>query len=300
MWSLIKEVRGTVRQAVAPRKERSNDELRSHDERQQSLSASLAEVGDLLSGWWDTINKKTRSFLQDALGTSDGDAYDEPLPLLLRLTPEQREAMHVDEIIRGISEAVSVIAILSDRAQREARFLLSLSLEEQIAHTSDFLNCYDWWEKLVNRRLSSCQEILHHCQCPPESEEFHTICLLTQRIHSIREKCTQDMATIASRGRILRDERYDLVEKIPCGDQTNETPYKRHQMDKTDINEESINTINYHDEFKKEDILRHLTDKRIRKEGSKLTKTTNNNTNSTNTKGEARILVQKAEARRLG
>ncbi|RNC55937.1 Tb-291 membrane-associated protein-like [Trypanosoma cruzi] len=300
MWSLIKDVRGTVRQAVAPRKERSNEELRSHDERQQPLSSGLAGVGDFLSGWWDTINKKTKSFLQDALGTSDIDAYDEPLPLLLRLTPEQREAMHVDEIIREISEAVSVIAIRSDRVHREACFLLSLSLEEQIAHTSDFINCYDWWEKLVNRRLSSCQEILHHCQCPPESEESHTICLLTQRIHSIREKCTQDMATIASRGRILRDERYDFLEKIPCGDQTKETTYKRHQIKKTGITEESISRINQHDEFNKEDMLRQLTDKRIPKEGNKLRKTTNNHTNSTNTKDEAHIFFQEeAEARRL-
>ncbi|KAF8301699.1 hypothetical protein TcYC6_0051600 [Trypanosoma cruzi] len=300
MWSLIKDVRGTVRQAVAPRKERSNEELRSHDERQQPLSSGLAGVGDFLSGWWDTINKKTKSFLQDALGTSDIDAYDEPLPLLLRLTPEQREAMHVDEIIREISEAVSVIAIRSDRVHREACFLLSLSLEEQIAHTSDFINCYDWWEKLVNRRLSSCQEILHHCQCPPESEESHTICLLTQRIHSIREKCTQDMATIASRGRILRDERYDFLEKIPCGDQTKETTYKRHQVKKTGITEESISRISQHDEFNKEDMLRQLTDKRIPKEGNKLRKTTNNHTNSTNTKEEAHIFFQEeAEARRL-
>ncbi|RNC41790.1 vesicular transport-associated repeat protein, partial [Trypanosoma cruzi] len=295
MWSLIKDVRGTVRQAVAPRKERSNAELRSHDERQQPLSSGLAGVGDFLSGWWDTINKKTKSFLQDTLGTPDIDAYDEPLPLLLRLTYEQREAMHVDEIIREISEAVSVIAIRSDTVHREARFLLSLSLEEQIAHTSDFINCYDWWEKLVNRRLSSCQEILRNCQCPPESEESHTIFLLNQRIHSIREKCTQDMATIASRGRILRDERYDFLEKIPCGDQTKQTKYMRHQIKKTGITEESISRINQHDEFNKEDILRQLTDKRIQKKGNDLRKTTN----STNTKEEANISVKEAEARRL-
>ncbi|RNF27313.1 vesicular transport-associated repeat protein [Trypanosoma conorhini] len=231
LWDFFSDVQATVRQAIAPRGESAAGEPRPHDPREQPLLSGVTGIGDRLSGWWGTVNKTATTLLQNALGASGSEADDEPPPLLLRLTPQQRAALPLDELIRGVSEAVSLIAIRSDGAHKEARFLLSLSLEEQVAHTSDFLSCYHWWERLVNRRLAMCQEILQDCRCPPDCDDAHTIRLLSQRIHAIRDKCARDMAAIASRGCLLRDERYDVLDKPLTTEKLN--PHEGDQDQKT-------------------------------------------------------------------
>ncbi|KEG14327.1 vesicular transport-associated repeat protein [Trypanosoma grayi] len=212
MWGFFNEVRAAVRQTIAPTAG-TNGEEQKQGERQQPPPPlpKLTEIGDRLSEWWDILSVAASTAVQNAMGDSTSDGSNEPPPPLLRLSVEERAGLPSDELFRGLTEAVSIIAARSNEAHKEARFLLSLSLEEQIAHTSDFLNCYQWWEKLVNKRLAICQEIVEEYKRLPEREPDSTILLLTQRIHGIRAKCLEDMANIAARGRLLREERYDFL-----------------------------------------------------------------------------------------
>ncbi|RNE96803.1 vesicular transport-associated repeat protein [Trypanosoma rangeli] len=298
MWDFFSDVRATVRQAVAPRGCGATGEPRHHNQVQQPFASDDTGVGDYLSDWWGTINKTAMTLLQNAFGTLGSDASDEPLPLLLRLSPQQRKALSPDEIIRGVSEAVSVIAIRSDAAHKEACFLLSLSFEEQIAHTSDFLDCHHWWEQLVNRRLTLFQEILQDCKCPPESDDAQTIRLLTQRIHAIRDKCAQDMEAIASRGCILRDERYDALSRPFGSTESNTMLPEDYQIETTYVTKNNNTDDQQSNDFTTTYTLRNTTNDNRRVTDNNQRKVKDNNVKSFHKEKEARHLAEE-EARRL-
>ncbi|ORC88235.1 vesicular transport-associated repeat protein, partial [Trypanosoma theileri] len=308
MWGFFNDVKEAVRQTIVPKSEEVNDSQQA--EPQLGPIPSITNIGDRLTTFLSTINTAASTIIKNTLGDSTEDPNNDPPPPLLRLTDEQRSALPPDELFRGLSEAVSIINTRSDMALTEARFLLSISLEEQIAHTNDFLNCYNWWEQLVNKRLTACQVILMEYSRLPGCESETTIQQLNQRIQDIRTKCTQDMALIAAKGRLLRDERYDILNATsewysPHSDNpikedqierkhqpqypTDTTPFNKDGMSIIPNNKEKINTANQEETKPETEKVEEEKEPKLAEEEAR----------SPAEAEEARRLAEEQEARRL-
>ncbi|EAN80495.1 Tb-291 membrane associated protein, putative [Trypanosoma brucei brucei TREU927] len=213
MWNFLIDIKNAARRTVAP----TRDELAAAPEQKQQRSAAMSSGFSLLEehvvGW---MNKLTSSpvVLDSGAGSAElAGEYEKPPPLLC-LAEEKRTSLEPEELFRYITESVSLITLTSKRIHGEAQFLLQLSLEEKITHTSDFLSVYTWWEDAVDQRLRKCELIFEEYKVQPGLINVENIVHLQQRINSIWETCTADMGTVKKIGTLLREEKYDLINQV--------------------------------------------------------------------------------------
>ncbi|CAJ08754.1 membrane associated protein-like protein [Leishmania major strain Friedlin] len=224
MWSFLNDVRESVRQVVAPPPSRSS--IASTTTTATSTTANTREMGfeeavdQLTTGLlylWRKADQAASKVLRQAF---DGavSLREEATPRLFTVTAEARASLSEGELLELLIDAVSQATDRTHQALDEANFLLSLGIEEQIAHTKDYAGCYQWWDRTVNRRLIVCQELLQARFADASSTPQHlaTVMALRTQIDVIRRASTQPLAAVAARGRLLEDERYDLLKSLPA------------------------------------------------------------------------------------
>ncbi|CBZ36971.1 membrane associated protein-like protein, partial [Leishmania donovani] len=224
MWSFLNDVRESVRQVVAPPPRMSS--AASSTTTAMPMTANAREMGfeeavdQLTTGLlslWRKVDQTATKVLRQAF---DGavSLREEAVPQLFTLTAEARASLSEDELLELLIDAVSQATDRTHQALDEANFLLSLGIEEQIAHTKDYAGCYEWWDRTVNRRLIVCQEVLQARFADTSSTPQHmaTVMALRAQMDVIRRASTQPLAAVAARGRLLEDERYDLLKSLPA------------------------------------------------------------------------------------
>ncbi|KAG5494783.1 hypothetical protein JIQ42_02398 [Leishmania sp. Namibia] len=223
MWDFLSNVRESVRQIVAPLPSESSTASvaatftpTTKSGRESGLEETVDQLTTGLFRLWRKVDETASKVLSEAF---DGAAplRDEAVPRLFSLTAEARASLPQDELLELLMDAVSQANSRTHQALDEANFLLSLGIEEQIAHTSDYGVCYDWWNRTVNRQLIACHDLLQsrftNTSCTPR--QLETVSALRAQMETMRNASTQPMAAVAARGRLLEDERYDLLASLP-------------------------------------------------------------------------------------
>ncbi|KAL7709617.1 Membrane associated protein-like protein [Lotmaria passim] len=217
MWGFLSDVRESVRQVMAPPPSSTGNTAAtaSHssgiEERVSGLTTELFRL-------WNKVNRTASQMLRETL---DGamPLKEETMPPLFALSDEQRAALSTEELTKLLVDGVTQTTSRAHDALDEAGFLLSLSIEEQIAHTNDYVACYEWWDRTVNRRLITCQEIMQSrfgLATDATAQQRAVVERVAGQMDAIRRESTQPMAAIAARGRLLKDERYDLLRSLPA------------------------------------------------------------------------------------
>ncbi|KPI83678.1 membrane associated protein-like protein, partial [Leptomonas seymouri] len=229
MWGFLSDVRESVRQVIAPPPGASRSsgegsasnsatgtsgtavagaELTNMNGAEETVSGLTTELFRL----WGKVNKAAFQVLHEAI---DGTVppKEENTPPIFALSAEQRAALPTEELLKLLEDGITWTTDRACEALNEAEFLLSLGIEEQIAHTNDYVACYEWWNRTVSQRLITCQEIIQLRLEPSgaTAEQRARVACLTKQMETIRRDSTQPLAAVAARGRLLKDERYDLL-----------------------------------------------------------------------------------------
>ncbi|CAJ1034190.1 hypothetical protein Q4I30_006732, partial [Leishmania utingensis] len=225
MWGFLSDVRESVRQVVAPSPGVSNAASAAVPSvtstttnlREMDFEGAVDQVTTGLLRLWRKVDQTASKVLRQAF---DGafSPREEAVPRLFTLTAEALASLPQDELLDIIRDAISQTNDRMHQALNEANFLLSLGIEEQIAHTNDYTGCYEWWDRTVNRRLIVCQDLLQarFTNTSSTQKQLSTVMALRAQMAAIRDASTQPMAAIAARGRLLEDERYDLLQSLPA------------------------------------------------------------------------------------
>ncbi|SYZ68750.1 membrane_associated_protein-like_protein [Leishmania braziliensis MHOM/BR/75/M2904] len=224
MWGFLSDVRESVRQVVAPSPGVSNAASAAVPSvtstttnlREMDFEGAVDQVTTGLLRLWRKVDQTASKVLRQAF---DGvfSPREEAVPRLFTLKAEALASLPQDELLDIIRDAISQTNDRMHQALNEANFLLSLGIEEQIAHTNDYTGCYEWWDRTVNRRLIVCQDLLQaRFNTSSTQKQLSTVMALRAQMAAIRDASTQPMAAIAARGRLLEDERYDLLQSFPA------------------------------------------------------------------------------------
>ncbi|KAG5495540.1 hypothetical protein GH5_03203 [Leishmania sp. Ghana 2012 LV757] len=223
MWDFLSNVRESVRQIVAPLPSESSTASvtatftpTTKSGRESGLEETVDQLTTGFFRLWRKVDETASKVLSEAF---DGATplRDEAVPRLFSLTAEARASLPQDELLELLIDAVSQANSRTHQALDEANFLLSLGIEEQIAHTSDYGVCYDWWNRTVDRQLIACHDLLQSRFTNTSStpRQLETVSALRAQMEAMRNASTQPMAAVAARGRLLEDERYDLLASLP-------------------------------------------------------------------------------------
>ncbi|KPA84810.1 Membrane associated protein-like protein, partial [Leptomonas pyrrhocoris] len=230
MWGFLSDVRESVRQVVAPPPGAASSNGNSGGG--TSGAANASRIEETVSGLtaqlfrlWGRVNSTASHALHEAFDEAV-PLREESVPPLFTLSAEQRAVLSTEELLSLLADGVRQTADRARCALDEASFLLDLSIEEQIAHTDDYVACYEWWDRAVNRRLLTCQGIIQTRLTPSETsaEQGVIVARLARQMEAIWRDSTQPMAAVAARGRLLKDERYDLLRSLPATFQAEAEP----------------------------------------------------------------------------
>ncbi|KAG5496288.1 hypothetical protein JKF63_02589 [Porcisia hertigi] len=226
MWGFLNNVRESLRHVVAPpptanharsaaaattsTPPTTNVEEKGLEQTLDQLTAGVFRV-------WHKLDQTATKLFTQALDSA-APLREDATPKLFSLTADACASLPDEDLLELLVDAVSQTSDCARQALDEANFLLSLGVEEQIAHTTDYLGCYKWWDHTVNRRLLVCQNLMKDrftdaaTTTPAHVETVRTV---YERIEKIRHSSTAPMAAVAARGRLLEDERYDLLKSFP-------------------------------------------------------------------------------------
>ncbi|GET91571.1 membrane associated protein-like protein, partial [Leishmania tarentolae] len=223
MWSFLNNVRESVRQVVAPPPSAASAASSTitttpttTNTREVGFEEALDQLTTGLLCLWRKVDQTATKVLHQAFN-GDVSLREETLSRLFQMPEKARASLSQDELLELLIDAISQATDRTQQALDEANFLLSLGIEEQIAHTKDYVGCYEWWDRTVNRRLLVCQDLLQTRFTDTSSTpaQMETVMALSAQMSAIRHISTQPMAAIAARGRLLEDERYDLIKSLP-------------------------------------------------------------------------------------
>ncbi|KAH8605175.1 hypothetical protein ERJ75_001643400 [Trypanosoma vivax] len=210
MWDLISNVGSAVRRKVVP----SPAELR--EEQRQQKSEGRESVFTLDNHFTMLVGKisEMSATVKNVLADFSRSAEEVQRPTLLEQTAEERAALPAEALFRLLDEAIDFVTLRSEELQKEVQYLLGLKLEEQIARTSDFISGYRLWDRTIYQQINECQVIVNEYEKLHGGVDTKGVAALNNRLRVMQANIAEDMAAFAAVGTLLREEKYDHINKL--------------------------------------------------------------------------------------